>query len=308
MNSPQHDMNTSKNNKSFLLNNGVEIPAIGMGTGLIRLNGFRSIIGDIVKRHGKEIRESNNLYNILKYSVNQGGRLFDTSRAYGKSEEILGNAIKDFNRDKIFIITKLSNTDQRSGDIRKALLKSMNALGVEYIDLYLIHWPQPETYLNSWIQLEDLYKEGLVKAIGVSNFHKHHIEKLLSVATIMPTVNEIEVHPLMNQKPLVKYCQELGIRVVAYTPLGRMHDKILNNTNLIEIAHQKKRTVSQIILRWHYQNDIISIPHTKKTSRFNEYMDIFDFSLSDDEMIKINEINENHRLRFDPDNCDFSKL
>ena len=295
-------------NRVISLNNNVEMPLIGIGTGIISLGGTKSIIADIVLRKGKQVKNSYNLKKVIEEAIASNCIMFDTSKAYGKSEQILGKAIKKHERKNMFIITKLTNEDQRKGNVRQALMDSMKTMGVDYIDLFLMHWPQTDTYINCWLQMEELYKEGLVRAIGVSNFHKHHLDKLLSVASVVPTVNEIERHPLLNQEELISYCENHGIRIIAYTPIGRMHEKLKCNKTLIHLSSKYQKTIAQIILRWHLQQEIVSIPHTFKVERVREYVNIFDFELSEDDMIEINEINENFRLRYDPDNCDFSKL
>lgn len=297
-----------KNDHKFTLNNNVQIPTIGIGTGIISLVGVKSIIVDVVIRKGEQTKNAYKLKKVINRAPKVGCFMFDTSKAYGKSEYILGKSVKRFNRKDMFIITKLTNTDQRKGDVRKAFMHSMKALGVDYIDLYLIHWPQTDTYINCWLQMQELYNEGLVKAIGVSNFHKQHLDNLLSVATVVPAVNEFERHPLLNQKELVQYCENLGIKVIAYTPIGRMHKNLQNNHVLLNLSQKYNKTIPQIILRWHNQQGIITIPHTLKVRRLEEYMDIFDFELLAEEIDDINNINENLRLRYDPDNCDFSKL
>lgn len=291
----------------IILNNRVEMPLNGIGTGIVSLGGFKSILADVILRKGKEVIKAYKLKRVLEKATSLNCMMFDTSKAYGKSEKILGKAIKDNRRDA-FIITKLTNSDQRKGNVREALLESMRALQVDYVDLFLMHWPQTETYLECWIQMEQLYKEGLVRAIGVSNFHQHHLEKLLEIATVVPVVNEIERHPLFNQKELINYCRSNAIDIIAYTPIGRMHDKIKENPILQSLSKKYDKSIAQIILRWHFQQKIISIPHTLKVERMKEYSEIFDFEISYEDMERINGINENMRLRYDPDNCDFSKL
>jgi len=282
--------------KVFTLNNGLEIPVIGVGTA--------PIIGNKISIISQSLKQ----FNIGLQAPTLGCTLFDTSAAYNFSERILGYSLKLKKRSKLFIITKLCNRDQRDGDVRKALLESMKKLQTDYIDLYLMHWPNPGTYLDCWKQMEGLYKEGLARAIGVCNFHEHHLEKLLSAGTIVPAINQFERHPLLSQKPLIKYCENVGIKVMAYTPIGRMHEKLKNNGILIRLSKKYNKTIAQIILRWHYQQSIITIPRTTKTKRIRENINIFDFSFSNEEIESIDSINENLRLRYDPDNCDFTKL
>jgi len=270
------------------LNNGVQMPMIGMGT--FSINGLKLVL-------------------LVRKAVKMGYSSFDTASAYG-NEKWLGRGIRfsGKSRAKLFITTKLSNRDQRSGNIRTAFQNSLLRLGMKYLDLYLMHWPNPETYLTSWKQIETLYKERLIRAIGVCNFHISHLESLLEIADVVPAVNQIELHPLLSQTNLVKFCIKYGIKITAYSPLARMNDKLINNEVLIDIAKKYKKTVPQIILRWDYQRQIISIPKSSNPVRLKQNISIFDFSLLEDEINLINKVNINFRIRHNPDNCDFSKL
>jgi diketogulonate reductase-like aldo/keto reductase len=270
------------------LNNGVEMPFIGLGT--FPMNGL-------------------NLALIIRKAVKMGYRSFDTASAYG-NEKWLGRGIRicGKRRSDLFITTKLSNHDQRIGDVKAAFQNSMLRLGMKYLDLYLMHWPNPETYLNSWKQMEALYKEGLVRAIGVSNFHRHHLERLLEIADVIPVINQVELHPLLSQTDLVEFCEKSKIKISAYSPLARMNEKLIKNKVLIDIAGEYKKTVPQIILRWDYQHQIVSIPKSSNPIRLKQNISIFDFNLSENDIDLIDQLNVNFRVRYDPDNCDFSKL
>ncbi|CUQ42692.1 2%2C5-didehydrogluconate reductase [Clostridium paraputrificum] len=274
--------------KTFQLNNKSKIPVIGLGT--YPMNNLE-------------------LIKVIRKSVKLGYRSFDTATAYS-NERFVGYGIKfsGVKRKELFISTKLSNAQQRSGEIESALKDSLKRLKLDYVDLYLMHWPNPETYIESWIKMEKLYKKGLAKAIGVCNFHKHHLEKLLEVASVIPAVNQIEVHPLLNQDELVSYCKSKGILVEAYTPLARMDNRLVSNETLIQIARKYDKKISQIVLRWDYQRGIVTIPKSNKVERLKDNINIFDFSLTEEEMIAINNVNINLRLRHNPDNCDFTKL
>lgn len=272
--------------KYIRLNNNSEMPIIGIGT--YPLNGV-SLIKTVL-----------NAYSF-------GYRNFDTSAAYF-NEECLGVAIKrilSYGAAPPFITTKLSNTSQRENNVREGFFDSMKRLGLNKIDLYLMHWPYPGKYLESWKQMEVLYKEGLIGAIGVCNFHQHHLEKLLEVAEIIPAINQIELHPLLSQKSLRNYCKDKGIHVQAYSPIARMDPKLVEHPVLIELAQKHKKTVPQVILRWDIQEEIIVIPKSKNKNRIEENIDIFDFELTKNEMIKIENINEDYRVRFNPDTVDY---
>lgn len=271
------------------LNNGVKMPIIGLGT--YPLNKFK-------------------LVKSVVTAYRNGCMSFDTSSAYG-NEKWLGRSlkiIKFLGAKNIFITTKLSNSEQRKGDVRTSLRTSMKNLGVSQIDLYLMHWPNPETYLDSWKQMEELYKEGLVKAIGVCNFHEHHLQKLLEIADVVPMINQVEIHPLFTQKPLREYCTNLGIKVQAYSPIARMHQKLVDHPTLIKLAKKYDKTVPQVILRWDIQNEIITIPKSGNKIRIMENFNIFDFTLSSEEIKMINDLNEDFRVRFNPDTVDYNKV
>ncbi len=275
--------------KYIKLNNNTKIPIIGIGTyPLNRIDLLKTVI------------------NAYKY----GCRSFDTSSAYG-NERWLGLSVKILKllgKKDIFITTKLSNFSQRKGDVRKALKDSMHKLGVKKLDLYLMHWPNPETYLDSWKQMEILYKEGLVGAIGVCNFHEHHLEKLLEVAEITPVINQIELHPLLSQKSLREYCEKKGIQIQAYSPVARMNVKLIEHPILVDLSKKYGKTVPQIILRWDVQQNIITIPKSGNKKRIKENLDIFDFELAENEISDINNINEDYRVRYNPDTVDYFKV
>lgn len=274
--------------EKFILNNGVEIPALGLGT--FPMQRFE-LITSVVR--------------AIRYGCN----FFDTSSAYG-NEKAIGYALKvcGKRRKEIFITTKLSNTQQRQGNIRKALMDSMRLIGTKYVDLYLMHWPNPETFIDSWKQMEVLYKEGLCRAIGVCNFHQHHMEELLSAAEVVPAVNQIELHPLLSQKSLVEYCTLKGILVEAYSPLARMHKDLVENPVMVSLSEKYRKSVVQIILRWNFQNGIVSIPKTSNKERLKSNINIFEFIISQEDIRAIDGINKDFRIRHDPDYCDFSQL
>ncbi len=250
---------------------------------------------------------------LIKTVINaykNGYRSFDTSAAYF-NEECLGIALrrlKTYGAKDIFITTKLRNTSQCEGKVREGFLESLKKLGLETIDLYLMHWPYPNRFLESWKEMELLYKEGFVKAIGVCNFHQHHLEKLLKVADVVPSINQVELHPLLSQKPLMDYCLEKGICMQAYSPIARMDSKLIEHPLLVELANKYQKSVVQIVLRWDVQKGIIVIPKSGNLKRLKENINIFDFELTSNEMLKIDQINENYRVRFDPDTVDYVNI
>ena len=270
------------------LNNGVEMPVVGLGTFLMN---------------------KLPLVKTIRTASKMGYTSFDTSSAY-QNESSVGWGLKfsGMKREEIFVTTKISNTQQYQSDARTALKLSLKNLKLSYVDLYLIHWPVPEKFQQTWLEMEQLYAEGLAKAIGVCNFHQHHIERLMEVASVTPAVNQVELHPLLSQEELAEFCRGLGIQIEAYSPVARMDEKLVKNPVLMEIARSHKKTVVQVILRWDYQHGIISIPKSSNPERLMQNIDIFDFSLTEQEMQRINSLNENYRVRYDPDNCDFKRL
>jgi len=286
--------------------NGVEMPVMCLGPGVIKQNEhiFNS---DIVEN----LNDLWNEYKITKVISNApliGCNCFDTSSAYGKCEEVLGRALKSKAREEIFITTKISNLDQRNKKVKDALNESMIRLGVNYIDLYLMHWPQKGKYLETWKQMEELYDTGAIKAIGVCNFHIQHFEELFNVAAIKPMVHQFELHPLFTQFEMSKFCNEENIQIMAYTPTGRGDDRLKNNHFLQRAALRHHKSIIQVILRWHFQKGNIPIMRTNSIEHLKENMNIFDFLLSDKEMKRIDSININSRLRYDSNNCEFDRL
>lgn len=295
------------------LNNSEKIPRICYGSSILNYNTknkltiLKGIVRKCIKLDFKSLRKDSSLYKIIKKMPNKiKANAIDTSSAYEASEYVIGKAIKE-KRENYYIITKVSNSDQYKGNIEEALKKSLNKLDVDYIDLYLMHWPVKEMFLDTWKQMEMLLQKGLCKSIGVCNCNIHHLEEIKKVATIMPAVNQIECHPLFTQNELRKYCKENKIQVMAYTSTGRM-DERLRKTCLTKIARKYNKSIAQIILRWHIQIGNVPIFNTSKIENYKENMDVFNFELTNNEVENITKININSRLRYDPDNCDFTQL
>ncbi len=294
------------------LNDNNKIPVICYGSNIIsynRDNFFKNIILVIKKILLLKFNELKKDFSICKIIDEMGKNDYsaiDTSRAYGISENIIGHKIRK-KREKYFIITKISNYDQYNGNIEWSLKDSLVKLKVNSVDLLLLHWPVPEKFIETWKEMEKLKGKGLCKSIGVCNCNVHHLEEIKKNCSVIPAVNQIECHPLFTQKELRDYCQKNSIQVLAYTSTARM-DTRLYKTCLVDIAKKYNKTITQVILRWHIQIGNVPIFNTTNVKRYKSNIDIFDFKLTSEEIEKINNININSRLRYDPDNCDFTKL
>lgn len=262
------------------LHNGVKMPYFGLGV--------------------YKVEDGSEVIQTVKTALEVGYRAIDTAALYD-NEEGVGQAIKESGipREDIFITTKVWNTDQGYENTLKAFDTSMNKLGLDYLDLYLIHWPGKDKYVETWHALEKLYKEGRVRAIGVSNFHIHHLQTLMEQSDEKPVINQVELHPYLSQKELITFCQNEGIAVEAWSPLGR--GRLLNDSALVEIGKKYGKTAAQVTLRWHLQNEIIVIPKSVTPSRIKENAHIFDFELTTEEMEKIDSLNKNERTGKNPD-------
>lgn len=299
------------------LSNGNQMPCIGLGTDDVLF------VRHLKRADNKIVQKFLNIYHYrllkpyldiqltktISQSIKNGLRLIDTSAAYNNEKEI-GKAIREsgVSRNEIFVTSRVTNRQQYKGKVREAFFESLRKLGLEYIDLYMIHWPVPEHYLDTWKVLESLYEEGYIKNLGVANCHQHHIEEILNICKVRPVVNQVEIHPLFSQKPLIDYCRSQGIQVEAYSPLAQNNDRLRNNRILKSLAQKYGKSMQQIILRWDIENGVIPIPRSSHAERIAHNMDIFDFRLTKEEIAQIDGININSRLRYDPDNCDFSQL
>lgn len=264
------------------LNNDIQIPTLGLGVYKI---------------------EDQDMERVVKTAIESGYKAIDTAWFY-KNEKSLGNALKqlEVNRDELFITTKLWNDFQGYEATLKAFEESMNNLQLSYLDLYLIHWPCPkdQLFIDTYKALEKLYYDGRIKAIGVCNFTKEHLEILMEHTDVVPAVNQVECHPLFNQKALQAYCDQHDIKMMAWSPLMR-GGELLENTTLNEIANKYSKTPAQIVIRWHIQQNRIVIPKSQNNARIKENIDVFDFELEDEDVEKINQLNTNTRQFRNPD-------
>lgn len=273
----------SKNIPIIELSNGVQMPQLGLGVW--------------EAQNGGEVEQA------VTAALHAGYRLIDTAKIYG-NEAGVGKAIRESGvpRKDIFVTTKLWNEDQGYDSALKAYDESLKRLGLDYVDLYLIHWPKPEKgeFKNAWRALERLYEENMVRAIGVSNFKPHHLQELLSVCSTVPMVNQIELHPYMQQIETRQFCDENDIIVESYSPLQRAGELLADQT-LEELADKYDKTPAQIVLRWHIQEGLIAIPKSVTPERIRENVEVFDFEIHEDDIELIREMNRDHKELPDPD-------
>ncbi|WP_332275367.1 aldo/keto reductase [Bacillus velezensis] len=270
------------------LHNGVEMPWFGIGV-------FK-------------VEEGAELVNAVKTALVHGYRSVDTAAIYG-NEEGVGEGIRQglqeagLKRENIFVTSKVWNADLGYEETLKAFDTSLEKLGLDYLDLYLIHWPVEGKYIDAWRALETLYRDGRIKAVGVSNFQIDHLKHLMKETEIKPMINQVEYHPRLTQKELLAFCTEQDIQLEAWSPL--MQGQLLDHPVLQEIAEKYGKSAAQVILRWDLQNGVITIPKSTKKHRIEENANVFDFELSADDMKRIDDLNENLRVGPDPDNFDF---
>ncbi|EIW15255.1 2,5-diketo-D-gluconic acid reductase [Lactiplantibacillus plantarum EGD-AQ4] len=266
--------------ENYILNNGVEMPKVGLGVYKIQEDQADSIV----------------------YALQNGYKSLDTASFY-HNEEMIASAIKKsgIDRKNIFLTTKVWNSDHGKKKTKKAFEESLKRLNTDYIDLYLIHWPSPK-YIESWKAIEELYKEGKIRAIGVANFEQKHLEKLEKFSTVTPAVNQIQTNPFKQQEQLHWYLKNKGILHEAWGPFGHGNQSLFNNEVLIEISKKYGKTPAQVILRWNLDREIAVIPKSVSPKRLDQNLDVFDFSLTNEEMKKIATLEQNTRGFNDPNN------
>ncbi|MGB7394378.1 MAG: aldo/keto reductase [Pricia sp.] len=269
---------------TFKLHNGIEMPYLGLGT--------------------YQADNDDEVIDAVKYALDKGYRHIDTAAAYN-NEKGVGKAIAEspVDREDVFVTSKVWNSDQGFDSTLKAFESSLDRLGLEYLDLYLIHWPVPGKYKDTWRALEKLYKEKRIRAIGVSNFMRHHLEDLLEDAEIVPMVNQMEFHPYLVQQPLIDFCDSKVIQYESWSPFlqGELFD--LDITKGIEEKYDK--TAAQVVLRWNLQKGVIAIPKSVHKDRIQQNADIFDFELTAGEIDYLDSLDQGKRTGPDPDSFDF---
>ncbi|HTT51212.1 MAG TPA: aldo/keto reductase [Streptosporangiaceae bacterium] len=270
----------------IMLNNGQAIPQFGFGVFLV---------------------EPGETVAAVAAALEAGYRHIDTAEGYGNEKEV-GDAIRKSGLDRadVFVTSKLANGAHRPDDARRAFDASLQALGFDYLDLFLIHWPLPTRYdgdfVSTWRTLQEFYRDGRARSIGVSNFQAHHLRRLHTETEVMPAVNQIELHPYLTQDDLRRFCAEHQIAVEGWSPLGR--GRVLADPEIVSIASRVGKTPAQVVLRWHIERGDIVFPKSVTPARIRENFAIFDFELSGEDVEAISALNRNERFGPDPDKFD----
>jgi 2,5-diketo-D-gluconate reductase A len=270
----------------IMLNNGNEIPQFGFGVFLVKPADTEAAVAT---------------------ALEVGYRHIDTAQGYGNEKEV-GGAIAQsgLDRSDVYITTKLGNGAHRPDDARRAFDASLKALGSDYVDLFLIHWPLPTRYdgdyVSTWQTLEEFYRDGRAKSIGVSNFQPHHLRRLHQECEVTPAVDQIEVSPYLTQDDVRGFCAGHQIAIEGWSPLARGH--VLTDPTVVAIAESVGKTPAQVVLRWHIQRGDIVFPKSITTARIRQNFDIFDFELSGEDHEAITALNRNERTGPDPDKFD----
>ena len=274
--------------KTIKLSNGVEMPSIIMATNWM---------------------DYPQLKEVVKAGMKIGYRAFDTARDYG-NEHIVGQVLKEclqelgIKREEIFITTKIGNGQQRLGNIEEQIDISLHNLQTDYVDCWLMHWPYPNYFVDTYHKMEKVYKTGKVKAIGMANYHVRHFEQLWKEGfDIAPHCVQFEHHPMRTADDILEFCRSHNIAVQAYSPLCRMIDAIKKSSILNEIANKKGKTIGQVILRWHYQHQSVPCFKSLKPKRLAENFDIWDFELTQEEMIAINSMDCDYKYHLESASC-----
>jgi len=271
-------------NDAAVLNNGVKMPWLGFGV--------------YQMRDGAEVEES------VGAAIETGYRSIDTAAAYN-NERGVGRALAEsgISRNDIFLTTKVWNSNQGYDSALRAFDESLERLGTDYVDLYLIHWPVKGRFVQTWRALERVYAEKRARTIGVSNFHIHHLEELLGESEIVPAVNQVEFHPFLLQSDLRAFCRERSIQYEAWSPL--MQGTALRDKTVRKIAKKYGKSAAQIIIRWDLQHEVVTIPKSVHSERIEENSRVFDFEISNEDMVRLDGLDAGKRIGPDPDNFNF---
>ncbi|MDP1396166.1 aldo/keto reductase [Lysinibacillus capsici] len=274
---------------NVVLNNGLKMPLVGYGV-------FR-------------VPEGDDLAEAVKTAIAKGYRSIDTAQVY-RNEESVGRGIRAaieeglVTREELFITSKVWNDGLSYEETLAAYDSSLEKIGLDYLDLYLVHWPGiDQNYIEVYKALEKIYQDGRVRSIGVSNFHVHHLESLLKETTVVPVINQIEFHPHLIQEEVRAYCKDKGIQVEAWSPL--MNGSLLEEALIQELASKYGKTPAQIVLRYDVQHDVVTIPKTMTPARMTENLAVFDFTLTEQEMTQLDAMNDGLRCGPDPEKFNF---
>lgn len=271
------------NSPTITLNNGVEMPLLGLGV--------------YAPQHNSDVQQA------VEAALELGCRLIDTASAYGNEGEVAQALVASgVARNEVFITTKVWNDDQGYEATLRAFDRSLDLLQLDVVDLYLIHWPTSEHRLDTWRALEKLYADGRVRAIGVSNYYPYHLDELFDIATITPAINQIEFSPYCYRPDVMDYCRAKGIQVEGYAPLVRgikQHD-----SQLVAIAEKYGKSTYQVLVRWSLQHGVVTIPKSVKKERIAHNFDVLDFELSTDDFELMNTFYDNTRIATDPSDID----
>lgn len=268
------------------LNNGIEIPSLGLGV-------FR-------------MDDEKEAYNSVRKAIDLGYRHIDTAKVY-ENEAPIGRAVREsgVSREELFVTTKLWNEDIANGNEQKAFETSLRTLGLDYVDLYLVHWPIKDKYVSVWKEMEKIAQSGKARAVGVSNYLEHHLQEIINLKSLIPAVNQIELHPYLSQQPLVEFCTQYDIKIESWSPLCANKNNLLQEPSLKEIGVKYSKTAAQVVLRWNIERGLIVIPKSANPKRQAENLDVFDFQLTIDDMQKIDQLNKNLRVGSHPDQVGF---
>ena len=268
------------------LNNGIKIPMVGLGV-------FR-------------MEDEKEAYNSVRKAIDLGYRHIDTAMIY-ENEEPVGRAIRDsgVNREDIFVTTKLWNDDIMGDNAHNAFETSLKKLGLDYIDLYLVHWPIKGKYVSVWKEMEQIVATDKVRAVGVSNYQENHLQEIIELRSLVPAVNQIELHPYLSQESLVNFCTQNNIKIESWSPLCANKNNLLDEKTLKDLGERYSKTPAQIVLRWNIDRGLIVIPKSSNPGRQKENLNIFDFKLSTEDLNTINLLNKDMRVGPNPDEVGF---
>ncbi|QNK55634.1 aldo/keto reductase [Paenibacillus sp. PAMC21692] len=268
---------------SATLHNGLKMPWLGLGVW--------------------KVKDDGETERTVQAAIEAGYRHIDTAAVYGNETGVgIGVRNSGIAREELFITTKVWNSEQGYESSLAAFEQSLEKLGMDYVDLLLIHWPVKGKYKDTWRALESIYRSGKARAIGVSNFHIHHLQDLMESSELVPMVNQVEYHPLLTQEPLLAFCKSNQIQVTAWSPLMQGN---LDHAVLADIGAKYGKSPAQVVLRWDLQTGVITIPKSTNPERLKQNGDIFDFELSAEDMAAISALNRNQRFGSDPDNFNF---